>query len=126
LRPEYAFDDSGTLEATTIVAIEAGALCGFAITGPSRDAGHEGAGEVSALYVDPARWGLGIGRTLIEEARGRLVRQGYAAAGLWILSGNRRAQRFCGIDGWQADGARRLQVFAETAIDEVRYGRSLA
>ena len=121
----YTFGDSNPLTPATIVAIEAEAICGFATIGASRDRDREGSGELLALYVDPDRWGLGIGRTLIEEARSRLVHQGYTSASLWVLDGNQRAERFYVIDGWEPDGARRRDQIAGVAVDEIRYARSL-
>ncbi len=130
LRPEdrakrYTFGDPNPLKPATIVAIEAGGICGFATVGPSRDRDDEGNGEVWGLYVDPDRWGNGIGRVLIEAARGRLAQQGYESASLWVLSGNRRAERFYMIDGWEPDGTRRVDQLGGLTVTENRYRRSL-
>jgi GNAT superfamily N-acetyltransferase len=131
LRPEdrakqYSFGDPDPLKPATIVAIEAGAICGFATVGPSRDRDAEGNGELWGLYVDPDRWGLGVGRVLIEAARGRLAHQGYENASLWVLSGNRRAERFYTIDGWEPDGTRREDQIGGLTVIENRYRRSLS
>jgi GNAT superfamily N-acetyltransferase len=126
LAGQYTFGDPDALRPSTIVATEAGTICGFATTGPSRDGDGEGSGEVLALYVEPDRWGLGIGRALIEDARGRLAQQGFALASLWVLAGNGRAERFYRIDGWAPDGARRPDEIGGMAVDEIRYRRSLA
>jgi GNAT superfamily N-acetyltransferase len=130
LRPEdrarqYTFGDPDPSRPATIVATEAGTICGFATTGPSRDDDAEETGEVLALYVDPDRWGLGIGRALMEEARGRLAQQGFARARLWALAGNGRSDRFYRIDGWAPDGARRQDEVWGLVVDEIRYCRSL-
>jgi len=130
LRPEdrakhYTFGDPDPLKPATIVAIEAGAICGFATVGPSRDRDGEGSGELLALYVDPGRWGVGIGRALIEAARTRLAHEGYESASLWVLSDNRRAERFYAIDGWEPDGTRRHDQIAGLTVTENRYRRSL-
>jgi GNAT superfamily N-acetyltransferase len=121
----YTFGDPDPLKPATIVVLEEGTICGFATTGPSRDHDSSGAGEVLALYVDPDRWGLGIGRTLIEEARSRLTRQGFPRARLWVLCGNRRAGRFYAIDGWEPDGARREDEIGGATVTELRLSRSL-
>ena len=130
LRPEdrahyYTFGDPDPLKPATIVAIEAEAICGFATVGPSRDRDDEGTGELLALYVDPHRWGLGIGRALIEAARDRLAHHGYENASLWVLSGNRRAERFYMIGGWEPDGTRRHDQIGGLRVTENRYRRSL-
>jgi GNAT superfamily N-acetyltransferase len=121
----YTFGDSDPSQPATVVAVEAGAICGFATTGRSRDSDRDGAGELLALYVEPDRWGLGVGRTLIEEACARLVRQGFEEAGLWVLVGNERAERFYRLDGWSPDGARRQDQVWGLTVDEIRYRKSL-
>ncbi len=121
----YRFGELDPLAPATIVAFEAGAVCGFATTGPSFDDDQAGSGELLALYVDPHRWGLGIGRTLVEEARTRLARAGFERAVLWVLAGNERAQRFYRIDGWAPDGRRRRDTVWGAAADEVGYSRAL-
>jgi ribosomal protein S18 acetylase RimI-like enzyme len=108
------------------VAVEDGVVCGFATTGPSRDVDVTDGGELLALYVDPGAWGLGVGRRLMAEARGRLVRCGFTDALLWVLVGNDRAQHFYRADGWVPDGQRRSVEIWEVAVDEVRYLRRLS
>jgi ribosomal protein S18 acetylase RimI-like enzyme len=98
LRPEdrmthYDFANHDAMAPATIVVVDDDSLKGFATTG------HAGAdtpttGELMALYVDPAAWGCGIGRRLIEEARTRLRQSGLTDALLWVLVGNERAARF--------------------------------
>lgn len=50
---------------------------------------------------------------------------GYTAATLWVLDGNRRAQRFSEAAGWSVDGATKDAVIADVPVTEVRYCRSL-
>jgi ribosomal protein S18 acetylase RimI-like enzyme len=78
-----------------------------------------------ALHVDPGRWGRGLGRALITEARARLASRGFQEACLWVLADNERARRFYEIDGWSPDGARRMDGFGGVSVEEVRYGRRL-
>jgi GNAT superfamily N-acetyltransferase len=130
LRPEdraarYHFGQIDANAPLTLVATSNGTIAGFATVGPARDEDVDGAGELLALYVDPPWWGSGIGRTLVSAARDRLVGAGHAAAVLWVLVGNERAQRFYGIDGWAPDGARRHDEVWGLLVDEVRYRRSL-
>ncbi|HEY7932323.1 MAG TPA: GNAT family N-acetyltransferase [Solirubrobacteraceae bacterium] len=98
-RPEdraarYAFGSSDTDVPQTILAIEDGEICGFASTGRCRDLDVPAAGELYALYVDPPRWGTGVGRFLIAQAYTRLRDLGAWQAVLWVLSANERAERF--------------------------------
>jgi ribosomal protein S18 acetylase RimI-like enzyme len=123
---QYVFGATDPTQPHTIVAIENGAICGFATTAPARDVDMQGNGELCALYVDPPRWGLGIGQALMSAARERLIREGFADAVLWVLVGNERAQRFYRADGWAPDGSRRLDAVWGAAVDEVRYRRHLS
>ena len=130
LRPEeratrYTFGQSPSDAPETIVALGGGSICGFATTGQARDGGQRRVGELLALYVDPAHWGLGIGRTLVHEARSRLSERGFDDAILWVLAGNERAERLYRADGWVADGERRRQEIWGVMADEVRYRRTL-
>jgi ribosomal protein S18 acetylase RimI-like enzyme len=130
LRPEdraqrYTFAEHGPQEPETIVAVERGTVRGFATIGSSRDDDRPGAGQVLALYVDPAWWSRGIGRALIQEARARLGLQGFGEASLWVLAGNERADRFYRLDGWAPDGSRRLDAVWGLTVDEIRYCTSL-
>ena len=130
LRPEdrmtrYAFGSSDPGLPHTYVATMDNAICGFVTSGPCEDEDAPAAGEILALYVDPENWGLGAGRLLMQEARGRLCDQGFTEAVLWVLVGNRRAERFYGCDGWVLDDRRReVQVWG-VDVDESRYRRRL-
>ena len=119
----YTFGDRD--RPTTIVALERGAIAGFATITPARDADVSGCGELSALYVDPDWWGRGIGRALIADARARLVYLGFSDAVLWVMVGNARAERFYRADGWEPDGSRRTESVWGARVDEIRYRRSL-
>ncbi len=130
LRPEdraqsYTFGDPDPLLPASLVAVEGRAICGFATTGPSRDEDRLGTGELLALYVDPDRWGVGIGRALIREARARLAQQGFDKASLWVLVGNERADRFYRLDGWLPDGSRREDAMWGVSVEDTRFCRSL-
>lgn len=130
LRPEdratrYGFDQMNLDGPFTQVAIDRGTLCGHVTTGRCRDTDLQGSGEIWALYVDPERWGSGIGRRLITAGCAQLTSQGYDTASLWVLSGNDRARRFYEHAGWHFDGAERTDSIAEHAVHEVRYQRSL-
>ena len=121
----YRFGDVDATKPSTVLALDRDAIYGFATIGPSADEDRHGTGELLALYVDPDRRGLGVGRALIEEARARLARQGFREAGLWVLVGNKRAERFYRTDGWLPDGARRPAKVAGFSVEDIRYCRSL-
>ena len=85
----------------------------------------EGAGERSAINLDPDHWGTGAGRELLAAAHAALARLGYAEAVLWVLPGNHRARRFYEVVGWVADGAERTDEVFAVVVAEVRYRRRL-
>jgi ribosomal protein S18 acetylase RimI-like enzyme len=101
-----------------------GEVVGFAAAGPSPD--PEGAGELFAINVDPAHWGAGAGRALLEAAQAELDRMGFAESVLWVLPGNARARRFYERAGWAADGTGRSSEVFGASFDEVRYRRRSA
>jgi len=130
LRPEdraqkYDFATLDPLKPRTIVAAEEGLIHGFATTAPSRDPDLQHHGELCALYVDPDKWGRGIGAALIAGARASLSGLGFRNAFLWVLAGNVRAERFYGIDRWVPDGHRRTDSVWGVTVNEIRYQREL-
>lgn len=120
-RYEFATKDAAMPQ--TLVAVEGDTIVGFATTSPSRDEDLSDFGELGALYVEPERWGCGVGRELMAAARGQLAEHGFKDALLWVLVGNARAELFYGADGWRADGMQRMQTVWGVTVDEVRYLR---
>jgi GNAT superfamily N-acetyltransferase len=106
----------------TVVAERGGEVTGFASVGPARG---EECGELYAIYVDPARWGTGLGRALLEAAEDRLSSTAFTEAILWVLDDNPRARRFYQAAGWAADGGTKRDTFLGTEIEEVRYRKTL-
>jgi GNAT superfamily N-acetyltransferase len=104
-----------------LVAERDGEVIGFAAAGPSPD--PEGAGELYAINLDPAHWGTGAGRALLEAAQAELDRMGFAESVLWVLPGNARARRFYALAGWAADGTERASEAFGVSFAEVRYRR---
>ena len=110
-----------------IVAALDGKICGFAVFGPTRDTDGDPRriGEIAAIYLLPAAWGKGIGRSLMADALGYLAAAGYVQATLWALESNARARRFYAKDGWVEDGAVKQDGSRGFPIAEVRYRRQL-
>lgn len=130
LRPEeraqrYNFASKDTRRPMTVVAVEDGAIRGFATTAPARDDDVADHGELCALYVDPDWWGHGIGAALITAARHQLAELKFDHAVLWLLAGNERAERFYRADGWIPDGLTRAERIWGIQVDEIRYRRPL-
>lgn len=130
LRPEdraqrYGFDRMPLRGPFTQVAVDGDAICGHVTTGLSRDDDLCGQGEIWAIYVDPLRWGTGIGQRLLTAGCEQLRGQGVAIAGLWVLEGNVRARRFYESAGWRWHGTRRTDTIGDDLVHEVRYARAL-
>lgn len=87
------------------VATERDEVVGWATFGPARDAERRGSGELAGLYVHPSAAGKGVGSVLVEYVADALHRQGFASAYLWVLEGNRPAERFYERHRWLEDGA---------------------
>jgi ribosomal protein S18 acetylase RimI-like enzyme len=82
-----------------------GGVVGFAVTGPSQDAdADDRTGELYAVYLEPERFGVGIGKALCDRALDDLRERGFRAATLWVLETNEGARRFYEREGWVADG----------------------
>lgn len=80
---------------------------------PSRDedAGERTA-EVAATYVDPARWGVGVGTALLDAAVSRLRQGGWREVTLWVFAGNDLARPFYARYGFEPDGAETVHEWA--------------
>ncbi len=123
--PHYDLSNADPAQLCTVVAIEKNAIVGFATTGPSRDADLPGHGELRALYVDPDRWGKLVGASLLSVARANMFELRITKAYLWLLKGNRRADRFYRKDLWTHDGRERTETVWGVACNELRYRRVL-
>lgn len=126
LRPEdragrYNFDQMNLDDPFTQVATDGDTICGHVTTGGCRDNDLAGSGEIWAIYVDPPRWGAGIGRRLMTAGCAQLHSQGRSLAHLWVITGNVRARRFYELSGWCCDGTRRTDTIGNQPIQEVRY-----
>ena len=124
----YRFESSEEGAPTTVLAIVRGEerFAGFVTFGDSRDEDLPDHGEIAALYVDPDRYGGGIGRLLMAEARRRLIDLGYTEAFLWVLRGNDRARGFYESEGWSPDGATREENPYDIVSNVDRFRRPLS
>ncbi len=132
----YTFGSPDAGAPATIVAVDGGAIRGFASAGPCREPDATGTGELYAIHVDPCARGRGIGRQLMASARDCLTRLGFGQAVLWVLAGNQRAERFYRLDGWAPDGSWRIEEIGpgwqsdgmpqwDRKVNEIRYRRDL-
>jgi GNAT superfamily N-acetyltransferase len=111
---------------TTWVAVDDARVVGFAVTGPSEDAdADDRAGELYAIYLEPARVGTGLGRALFERAIGDLRSRGFTRSTLWVLDTNERGRRFFERAGWAADGTTASERVDGEMRQTVRYVATL-
>ncbi|MFE6615297.1 GNAT family N-acetyltransferase [Amycolatopsis sp. NPDC057786] len=99
-----------------LVLVEDGTLLGFTAVDRIR-------GELRAIYLDPDRWGMGLGKMLLDTAVAALRESGHREATLWVLDTNERAQRFYAAGGWVPDGATKTDTMPgeDVTLSEVRY-----
>jgi GNAT superfamily N-acetyltransferase len=84
----------------------------------------EETGELYALYVRAARYGVGLGRRLHDRALALLAEGGASEAIVRTLEANDRARRFYEAAGWWFDdrvGPEPMQW----GLPEIRYRRAL-
>lgn len=111
-----------------LVARDTRGVMGWIAFGACRDSGAPSIrGELQAIYLAPSSWARGIGRLLWQEARRRLVRQGFTEASLWVLADNARALRFYRSAGFERDpqGDRKIER-GGTCLLELRYVAALS
>ena len=75
--------------------------------------------EVYGLYVDPDRWGAGVGTALWGAVEAGWD-QGIAAVALWVLRDNVRAREFYAARGLAPDGAERRISIGSRELTELR------
>jgi len=102
-----------------LLAVTDDDLIGFADAGPGRDGEAKADLELYALYVRSAWHGTGVGGALLDATLGD------AAAYLWVLEDNARAQAFYRRQGFVPDGGReRYEPLSVWEIRMVRPSRS--
>ncbi|OOP62513.1 GNAT family N-acetyltransferase [Arthrobacter sp. SRS-W-1-2016] len=95
-----------------------GALVGIASSGQSRDEDGPCDVELQMIYTLRRVHGLGVGQALLDAVVGN------AAAYLWVLEDNPRAQAFYRKNGFQPDGTRQLLPPDWHELPEIRMVRA--
>jgi ribosomal protein S18 acetylase RimI-like enzyme len=85
-------------EACVVIGIESGRVVAMALAEPGREARGQGAiapglGHVSMVFVDPERWGRGVGTSLLDALHYAMLERGWRTSSLWTRVTNRRARR---------------------------------
>jgi GNAT superfamily N-acetyltransferase len=126
----------GHAEFQTLLALDGPEIIGFTTFGPyrlqqNRTEVDPTVGEVNAIYLEPARIGTGVGRTLMAAALAELARRGFREVRLWVLEKNHRSRRFYEKAGFAKDGEQAtfdvtLPSSGEAVpLPEIRYTRTL-
>lgn len=101
-------------------------LAGWVAYGKCRDADRDASwGEIEAIYLHPAQYGVGIGASLMQHASQSLVLMGFSAASLWVLAENTRARKFYERAGFFTNEAAKEFELGGAVLREVRYQRAL-
>ncbi|WP_024806527.1 N-acetyltransferase [Nocardia sp. BMG51109] len=91
---------------STVVALVADTVVGFAGAGPPGDETPVTAWELSAMYVRATWYGSGLAHDLM-----RAVLRPDTDTSLWVFEDNPRAQAFYRKYGFELDGTRRVEDF---------------
>jgi GNAT superfamily N-acetyltransferase len=75
----------------------------LSLPGRDDDAGERTA-EIVATYVDPSRWGQGIGKALMTRALERLPATDWDDVILWVFLRNAQGRAFYARSGFRLDG----------------------
>jgi ribosomal protein S18 acetylase RimI-like enzyme len=117
---------TGGDSSTILIAEVDGEIAGFVeFRACEDDESPETVGEVTALFVLPEEWGLGIGEALMREAMARLRDGGWVEVVLWVLDRNLRAVGLYERLGFRWDGAVRSLNMYGTPASRVRLRRLL-
>ena len=111
----------------TLVYEDDSRILGFASYGQSRDEETDDrVGELMAIYVDPAWWRRGIGRSLWEAAQDALIRD-FSEVTVWVLKDNTAARQFYEDVGFVVEpGSEKPLPWYDADLIEVRYRKMLS
>ncbi|MDR3441796.1 MAG: GNAT family N-acetyltransferase [Legionella sp.] len=104
------------------------AIIGFASICSFRDQlFNEVTGEISAIYLHPDYWRLGLGSELCQAALSELSALGYKTVCLWVLSDNAQARGFYEAFGFKLTEVTKMEEFYEggALLEEVLYKKML-
>ena len=95
-------------------------VIGMASVGAARDKGMGFDGEVYTLYVDPAHYGRGVGRSLLDGSFAVLRSRGFSSCVIWAHASN-PARFFYEALGGKLIGERTTRMMGD-AVPEVAFG----
>ncbi|MGQ3888678.1 N-acetyltransferase family protein [Legionella sp. CNM-1927-20] len=84
-------------------------------------------GEISALYLHPTYWRLGLGTRLCHTAFSELAKMNYQFVYVWVLSDNSQARQFYEALGFENTTITKLEEFYENGalLKEILYKKKI-
>lgn len=104
-------------------------IIGFASICAFRDINPDNSiGEISAIYLHPDYWRMGLGTQLCVAAMSELVTLGCEKVALWVLEDNIQARGFYEALGFELSESTKLEEFYEggALLKEVLYVKTLS
>jgi len=108
---------NGAEQQAYVAVNDAHQIVGWATAGSCRDEDRPGEFELYAIYLLAAAHGSGAGQALLDAAIGN------QAASLWMMAGNKRAERFYLKNGFVPDGVTRNEEIWGVTVNEIRMQR---
>lgn len=102
------------------VAEDDGDIVGYVGGGPSDE---DGVATLGAIYVDPDRWGEGIGTALLNAFETSCRRRDYEVVRLRVLAENDVGSSFYRTRGYAVVDERETELFGERVCERVFRGR---
>lgn len=99
------------------VAVDGDGLAGY-VSG----VGEGSVGHLGAIYVEPERWGAGIGTTLLDRFERFCTRRGYDRITFEVLAENERAKAFYRARGFEPIETQNVELFGESVRETVFSG----
>jgi len=96
-----------------LVAVADGRVVGYASGGANEESGPETA-ELSSIYVDPDRWGEGVGSRLFGALSDRLRERGFGRVRAVVLAANGAGRPFYRARGFERVDEHEERVGGET------------
>lgn len=109
-----------------IVSEVDGHVEGFAVFGPARDQDldESESAEIVSINIDPDKWGVGLGRSLLNYMIDRFSADGFGSVHLWVVIQNERAIRLYQRNGFVSEGKIKTDP-KHSDIQEIRFLRYL-
>jgi GNAT superfamily N-acetyltransferase len=82
-------------------------VCLIETPSTDEDEADPGLSRIRVLYVDPAAWRTGAGRSLLAHARAQVRGRGQHSWNLWTLADQAATRAFYAAEGFVPDGGRR-------------------